>query len=108
LRTENQKLNPLLALFWWVKITLMGLISLFFLLYGIETLIGAYSLKNPLDFIMYFFSASFMILVSSVGVIFSFFKIYGRLKTPDREKTQEELRNFEKNDSAGNSGKTEF
>ena len=78
--TDNQKINPFIVPFWWVKIVLMGLLSLFFLLYGIETLIGAYSLKNPMEFIVYFFSASFMILVSSVGVIFSFFKIYGRLK----------------------------
>ncbi|MHB8828899.1 MAG: hypothetical protein ACYC6Q_05145 [Syntrophales bacterium] len=77
---NNQKISPFTVPFWWLKIVLMGLLSLFFLLYGIETLIGAYSLKNPMEFIMYFFSASFMILVSSVGAIFSFFKIYGRLK----------------------------
>jgi len=83
-------MNPFPVIFWWVKIVLMGLIPLFFLLYGIETLIGAYSLKNPAEFIMYFFSASFMILVSSAGIIFSFFKIYGRRKAPER-----------KNDSGG-------
>jgi len=80
LPANNQKISLFALPFWWLKIVLMGLLSLFFLLYGIETLIGAYSLKNPMEFIVYFFSASFMILVSSVGAIFSFFKIYGHLK----------------------------
>jgi len=78
-------MNPFLMPFWWAKIILLGMISLFFLFYGIETLTGAYSLKNPVEFIMYFFSASFMILVSSAGVIFSFFKIYGRLKAREKK-----------------------
>jgi hypothetical protein len=82
---ENQQKNLFAAMFWWIKIVVMGLISLFFLLYGAETMTGAYSLKNPMEFIMYFFSASFMILVSSVGVIYSFFKIYGRLKAPEKK-----------------------
>ncbi|GEM_PF-582064 len=79
-------------IFWWFKIIAIGLFSLFFLVYGIETLIGAYSLKSPMDFVMFFFSASFMILVSGVGLIFSFFRIYNHFKLPeggDTEKTDE-------------------
>jgi hypothetical protein len=79
LPTEIQKSAPLAAVLWWVKTTLPALLSLFFLIYGIETMLGAYSLKNPMEFMMYFFSASFMILVSSVGVVFAFFKIQGRI-----------------------------
>ena len=75
---ENQKTNPIGTLFQWITIGLTGLISLFFLFFGIETLSGAYSLKNPLEFIMVFFSASFIILLSGVGIIFTFIKIAGR------------------------------
>jgi len=79
-------------IFWWFKIIAIGLVSLFFLVYGIETLVGAYALKSPLDFVMFFFSASFMILVSGVGLIFSFFRIYNHLRLPegsDTEKTDD-------------------
>ena len=77
---ENQKTKPIFLLFWWIRIGLTAMISLFFLFWGIETLSGAYSLKNPLEFIMFFFSASFVILLSSVGIVFTFVKIYGRFK----------------------------
>jgi len=60
---------------------LIGIFSLFFLVFGIETLIGAFHLKNPLEFIMYFFSASFMILVSLVGILYPVFQVHAYLKT---------------------------
>jgi hypothetical protein len=66
---------------WWGKMILIGFFSLFFLLFGIETLIGAFHLKNPLEFIMYFFSASFMILVSLVGILYPAFQVHAHLKT---------------------------
>jgi hypothetical protein len=66
--------------FWWGKMILLGFFSLFFLLFGIETLIGAFNLKNPLEFIMYFFSASLMILVSIVGILYPIFHVHSYLK----------------------------
>ena len=48
---------------WWLKLLLMGGVSLLLLLLGINTLLSAYLLKNPLEFIMLFFSSSFMILL---------------------------------------------
>lgn len=54
--------------------------SLFFLMFGIENLIGAFQLKNPLEFIVYFFSASLMTLVSLVGVLYPVFRIHSRIK----------------------------
>ena len=60
---------------------LLGFFSLFFLIFGIETLIGAFHLKNPLEFIMYFFSSNLMILVSIVGILYPIFQIRARLKT---------------------------
>jgi uncharacterized membrane protein len=74
--------NSFVAMLWWLKIVMISLFSLFFIIYGLETMMGAYGLKNPMEFVMFFFSASFMILMSGVGLIFSFFKIYDRFKTP--------------------------
>lgn len=75
-------------IFWWFQIIAIGLVSLFFLVYGIEMLVGAYSLKNPMDFMMFFFSASFMILVSAVGLVFSFFRIYNRFRLREGGNTE--------------------
>jgi hypothetical protein len=65
---------------WWGKMILTGLFSFFFIVYGIETLIGAFHLKNPLEFIMYFFSASFMILVSIAGLLYPAFQLHAYYK----------------------------
>jgi hypothetical protein len=66
--------------FWWGKNILIGICSLFFLIFGIETLIGAFNLKNPLEFIMYFFSSSLMVLVSLVGIIYPTFQFRALLR----------------------------
>ncbi len=60
----------------WVKNFLILLLSLFFLLIGINTLLGAYRLNNPMEFLMYFFSASLLILVCMVGVIYFISRIF--------------------------------
>ena len=49
---------------WWIFQVLMTLVSGFFLLFGIDLIIGSYSLKDPFSFIMTFFAASFIILIS--------------------------------------------
>lgn len=54
----------------WVKNIFILLLSVFFLLIGINTLLGAYRLNNPMEFLMYFFSASLLILVCMVGIIY--------------------------------------
>lgn len=66
---------------WWGKNILIVLFASFFLVFGIETLIGSFLLKNPIEFIMYFFSASFMILVSVAGILYPTFQIHAFLKT---------------------------
>jgi len=60
---------------WRGKDIVIGFLSMFFLLFGINSLIAAYGLENPLEFIMYFFSSSMIILISIVGVIYPFFRI---------------------------------
>lgn len=49
---------------WWVLQVMMFLVSIFFLVFGIDLLILAYTLNDPFNFIMTFFSASFVILIS--------------------------------------------
>jgi hypothetical protein len=75
---------------WWMIRVLIGLVALLMLFYGIETLIGAFSLKNPLEFIMLFFSASLLVLVSLVGLLYPVLQIYSRCKAPSKE-TQDDL-----------------
>ncbi len=50
--------------FWWLLQGVLSLISLFFALFGIDLLVATYGLKNPFHFVMTFFSASFIILIS--------------------------------------------
>jgi hypothetical protein len=65
---------------WWGKNVLIAFLSLFFLVFGVNALIAAYGTKNPLEFIMYFFSSSLIILISVVGIIYPFFRIRAVLK----------------------------
>jgi antibiotic biosynthesis monooxygenase (ABM) superfamily enzyme len=66
----------------WIKNTLILVLSLFFLIIGINTLIGSYRINNPMEFVMYFFSASLLILVCLVGVIYFFSRLFIK-KQPD-------------------------
>lgn len=67
-------------LFWWTKNIAVALFSVFFLIFGIINLKNAYGLKNPLEFVMTFFSASLMIMISIVGIIYPVLQIYSFLK----------------------------
>lgn len=49
---------------WWIFQVIGMLISAFFLVFGTDLMIGAYSLKDPFTFIMTFFAASFVLLIS--------------------------------------------
>ncbi len=60
----------------WVKNVAVLLLSLLFLIIGINTLWGSYTIKNPLEFVMYFFSASLLILVCIVGIIYFFSQLF--------------------------------
>ena len=60
----------------WIKNVMVLLLSVFFLIIGVNTLWGSYNLKNPQEFVMYFFSASLLILVCIVGIIYFFFRLF--------------------------------
>ena len=58
-------------IFWWIRQVVLILIGAFFLYYGIQLLISAYDLNDPFIFIMIFFAANFIILISGT-LIFGF------------------------------------
>ncbi len=73
---------------WWTAQLLCILISLFFLVFGVDLIRGAYGLNDPFSFIMTFFAASFIILISLTLVLVSTIKmirVYRRLKTPQAQ-----------------------
>ena len=62
----------------WIKNSLILLLSVFFLIIGVNTLLGSYRVNNPMEFVMYFFSASLLILVCIVGIIYFLFRLLHR------------------------------
>ncbi len=68
------------SLIWWIKILAIAIVAFFFLVTSIGNLISAYQLRNPLEFVMVFFSQSLMLLISAVGIIYSLAQLYEYLK----------------------------
>lgn len=68
------------SLGWWMKIVVIALVSAFFLTLSVTNLISAYQMKHPLEFVMVFFSQSLMLMISIVGLIYSFLQLYLFLK----------------------------
>jgi predicted RND superfamily exporter protein len=60
----------------WIKNIAVLALSLFFLVYGINIMFGAFKLNNPLEFVMSFFSASLLILVCLVGIVYFIFRFF--------------------------------
>ncbi len=70
---------------WWAKHLLIGILSVFFLMFGIDLLIATYRLNNPHEFIMGFFASNLIIMISAVGVLYPAIKIFTRLRTINAE-----------------------
>lgn len=63
---------------WWIWQFFLGGAGLFFMGFGFMVLSFAYQLNDPYSFIMTFFSASLIILISAVAVIgFVYRLLYG-------------------------------
>jgi hypothetical protein len=60
----------------WIKNILILFFSVIFMGIGINTLIGSFSLNNPIEFLIYFFSACFLVMVCIVGLIYIFFRVF--------------------------------
>ena len=56
-------------LFWWVRNIALLAAGLFFLLFGVHLLVLAYRLNDPFNFVMTFFAASLMTLISLVMIL---------------------------------------
>ena len=64
---------------WWIFQMILMLVSGFFLIFGVGLMIGSYSLKDPFSFIMTFFAASFIILISltlSITFLIKMVRVY--------------------------------
>ena len=77
---EGVELFYMDAFFWWISKLVIGIVSLFFFARGIDVLVHSYSLNNPAEFLMYFFSSSMLILVSAVGIIYTAVRIFKRVR----------------------------
>lgn len=64
----------------WGKALFITALSLLFLTMGIDMLVAAYRVKNPLYFIMTFFSSSLIIMISITGFLYSTIRIYNFLR----------------------------
>jgi hypothetical protein len=68
----------------------IGTASIFFLAFGIGSLVAAYRMKNALEFIMSFFSSSLIILISLVGIIYPALQIHALYNHKDEIKEHDE------------------
>ncbi len=68
------------SLLWWTKNIVIAVVAVFFATIAFLNLISAYQMKNPLEFIMTFFSQSLMLMISVVGVIYAVLQMYYYLK----------------------------
>jgi len=74
-----------LPLLWWGKHIGIACISFSFLIFGFETLADAYRMKNPIEFMMFFFSSNLIILISAVGILFPLIRIHRRFKSMKKQ-----------------------
>jgi len=73
------------SLFWWIKISAIAIVAVFFLSLSVVNLISAYEMKNPIEFVMTFFSLCLMLMISMVGVIYSILQLYYYFKKEKAE-----------------------
>ncbi|PIE63337.1 MAG: hypothetical protein CSA25_00655 [Desulfobacter postgatei] len=67
---------------WWTVQASCLLTALFFFVFGIDLIRGAYDLTDPFSFVMTFFAASFIILISlTLALVFmiKMIRVYRRL-----------------------------
>ena len=75
---------------WWFWQIILIMVSVFFMILGIQVFIYAYRLDDPFNFIMSFFASNLMILISLVllvGFIYRMFGVY-RLITQKRHPSE--------------------
>jgi len=73
----------------WIKNFAVLILSLFFLIIGVNTFLGSFKLNNPIEFLMYFFSSSLLILVCIVGIIYFVFRFVPKKETDEIDNVKE-------------------
>ncbi|MDJ0783690.1 MAG: hypothetical protein QNJ22_17070 [Desulfosarcinaceae bacterium] len=89
---------------WWLAQTGLVLMAALFLIFGVQLLIAAYGLPDPFTFIMTFFAASLVILISMallVGFLVRIWSVYRRLTPP---RPPDAISRSEVNSRTGSSG----
>ncbi len=74
---------------WWLFQVIGTLLSIFFFLFGLDLLMGAYTLKDPYSFIMTFFSASFILSISAtlmVTFLIKMIRVFRQINNPAPKK----------------------
>ena len=70
---------------WWIfQLAMLG-VSIFFMLFGFDLLRASYDLEDPFSFIMSFFAASFILLISTalgISFVIKMIRVGKRTKTP--------------------------
>jgi hypothetical protein len=66
--------------FWWIRYIFFAALAIFFLEFGIEEILRSYGAKNPSEFLAWFFSASFIILISGTLLVAFIWKMVLRFK----------------------------
>lgn len=59
-----------------IKAIAVLMLSVFFLVIGVNLLVGSFNMNNPMEFVMTLFSASFIILFCLVGILYAFFRLF--------------------------------
>ena len=77
------------SIYIWIKNIAVLLLSLVFLIIGVNTFMGSFNLNNPMEFVMYFFSSSLLILVCFVGVIYFVFQFVPKKEKDEIDHDQE-------------------
>ncbi len=67
-------------MFWWARFIFFSAVAVFFLEFGIEEMARAYRVKHPHEFLAYFFSSSFIILISGTLLVAFIWKMVLRVK----------------------------
>jgi len=72
--------------YWWIRQIILVAIGAFYLYFGIQVLISAYSLNDPFSFVLTFFASNFIILISAallVGFVYRMVTYYRQSKETD-------------------------
>ena len=72
--------------YWWIRQVILVAIGAFYLYFGIQVLISAYSLNDPFSFVLTFFASNFIILISAallVGFVLRMVTYYRKSKEMD-------------------------